>query len=378
VRTGLEVLAAEGFAGLRGKRVGLITNSTGVDRELRPAAELLAQAPGVKLAALFGPEHGLAGSHQAGAEVGDSKDPRTGVVIYSLYGAARRPTPEMLRGIDLLLYDLQDVGARPYTYLSTLRGALEAAAEAGIPLWVLDRPDPSGGLTLDGPVLEPRFESFVGPHPVPLSYGMTPGELAGMLNEERRIGARLQVVRMAGWRRGLRYEETGLPWVAPSPNIPAPATSWVYPGFVLLEGTNLSEGRGTTRPFQLFGAPWLDARKTVEELNRMALPGALFRATEFTPSDSKHRGQRCGAIEVHVTDSRTFLPCAAAVGVLAAVLRVHPGELRFDEPAFDRLAGTDQLRIALLRGDPPERVTASWQSSLEEFRRRRQRYLLYP
>jgi uncharacterized protein YbbC (DUF1343 family) len=376
VATGLDVLAAQGFAPLRGKRVGLITNASGVDRLLRPGSELMAAA-GVQVAALFAPEHGFLGAQQAGEAVGDARDPVTGATVYSLYGADKRPTRTMLRGIDVLVYDIQDVGARTYTYLSTLRGALEAAAEAGIEVWVLDRPDPLGGIDVDGPVLVPRFESFVGPHTIPLRYGMTPGEFARMVNAERSIGARLRVVEMKGWRRGMSFEDAGLSWVAPSPNIPTPDTCLLFPGLVLVEGTNLSEGRGTTRPFKLIGAPWLDGRKAAAALNALGLDGVAFRAASFTPTDSKHRGTVCGAIEVHVTDPARFRAPLAAAAVIAAVRRLHPGDLKIAAAGFDRLAGTDALRQAILRGDPPAAIAASWSKPLEEFTKRRAKYLIY-
>ncbi len=362
---------------MKGKRVGLITNSAGVDSRLRPTAQLLAGADGVQFAALFAPEHGLAGSLAAGERVEDRRDPVTGVPVHSLYGKTRRPTAEMLRGIDVLIYDLQDVGARPYTYLSTLVGALESARAAGIELWVLDRPDPLGGRAIDGPVLDRKFESFVGPHAVPLRHAMTPGEFARLVNEERGIGARLRVVAMEGWRRGMAWEETGLPWVAPSPNIPTPATCHVYPGFVLIEGTNLSEGRGTTRPFHLFGAPWLDGRAVAEWLNLSGLAGVAFRAVEFTPTDSKHRGALCGGVEVHVLDPAAFRAAAAVVEVLRAVMARHPAEFKFLPESFDRLAGSDALRRALEEKARPEAITGSWAPGQEDFLRRRARFLLY-
>ncbi len=377
VLTGLEVLRSRGFADLRGKRVGLVTNGSGVDRELRSTADLLAGADGVELKAIFAPEHGFRGALEAGAQVADQLDPATGVPVHSLYGAVRSPTPEMLQGIDVLVYDIQDVGARTYTYLSTLRGCLEAAAEKGIEAWVLDRPDPLGGAATEGPVLEERFESFVGPHTIPLRYGMTAGEFARMVNEERRIGARLRVVPLRGWRRGMTFAESGLPWVPPSPNIPTADTCLLFPGFVLLEGTNLSEGRGTTRPFKLFGAPWLDARSAARELSRLDLPGVHFRATEFTPSDSKHRGAVCGAVEVHVTDPSAFRAGLTAVAVLSVVHRLHPEKLELKDAAFDRLAGGEALRRAILRGDPPKEIAASWSAGLAAFEKRRQAYLIY-
>ena len=377
VLPGIDVLIGEGFPGLQGRRLGLITNASGVDSRLRPTSEILAAVPGLKLVAIFAPEHGVQGALQAGMEVGDLKDPVTGAAVHSLYGSVKKPTGKMLEGIDLLIYDIQDVGARPYTYLSTLRGALEAAAEAGIEIWVLDRPDPLGGQILDGPVLSRDAESFVGPHEVPLRHGLTPGEFARMMNAERGIGARLKVVALKGWKRGMAWRATGLSWVAPSPNIPTPESCLLFPGFVLLEGTNLSEGRGTTRPFQLFGAPWLDARRCAAELNRLGLEGVIFRATEFIPSDSKHRGKACGAVEVHVRDPGRFRACAAAVAAISVVRRLHPRELRIEAGTFDRLSGGNGLRLALERGDAPLKIAASWTPALADFRTRRGPHLLY-
>jgi len=374
VRTGLDVLAMERFGTVGGK-VGLITNQSGVDRQLRSSADLLSHRG--LLQVLFAPEHGLSGAQEAGEVVGDGGRSPFGVPVYSLYGKVKKPTPEMLRGVDLLIYDIQDVGSRTYTYLSTLRGALEVAAEMGIEIWVLDRPDPLGGRMLDGPVLGERYESFVGPHTVPLCYGMTPGELARMLNAERKIGARLRVVPLDGWRRGMTFEDTGLPWVAPSPNIPTADTCPIYCGFVLLEGTNLSEGRGTTRPFKLLGAPWLDARKLAEGLNRKGIPGARFRPTEFTPTFSKYEGELCRGVEVHVTDVRRFKAPEAVVAVLAAVRRLHPDKFRIRASSFDRLAGGDDLRLALERGDEVGLIVSGWKGPLEEFKKRRQAFLLY-
>jgi uncharacterized protein YbbC (DUF1343 family) len=377
-RTGLDVLQAEGFTRLRGKRVGVITNPTGSDRSLRSLPDLLAGADGVKLAAIFGPEHGAAGAAAAGDAVGHAVDPRTGVPVHSLYGSVRRPTRAMLEGIDLLLFDIQDVGVRTYTYLATLAEALAASAEAGIPLWVLDRPVPLFGDIVEGPVLEPGRESFVGPHRVPLRHGLTPGEFARMVNEERRLGAQLEVVALEGWRRDVPYEAFGLVWIGPSPNIPTLDTAFVYAGMVLLEGTNLSEGRGTARPFHLAGAPWVDADRVADELRGLDLPGCAFRAARFVPTASKHAGVECAGIDLHVTDRRAFRPVAAAVALLLAVKRAHPDRLEIRRDTFDRLAGTAALREAIEAGASLEEITARWTTSLEEYARRRARFLLYP
>jgi uncharacterized protein YbbC (DUF1343 family) len=376
-RTGLEVLEADGFAALRGKRVALVTNPTGVNRRLESAIDLLAQAPAVELAAVFGPEHGARGAAQAGVKVADARDPRTGVPVHSLYGSVRRPTAAMLEGIDVILFDIQDIGVRTYTYLATLLEVLEAAAEHDIELWVLDRPVPLGGTRCEGPMLDPDLESFVGPHSLPLRHGLTAGEFARLAVAERGIGARLQVVRMQGYRRGMRFEETGLAWVAPSPNIPTPAAALVYAGTVLIEGTNLSEGRGTTRPFQLIGAPWLDGFRLAAELNALGLAGVRFREARFTPAASKFAGEECGGIEIHVTGAAVYEPVAAAVVLIETVRRLHPEELRFRAETFDRLAGTRALREAIESGIGFRDIAAGWEKALGEYRERRAVHLLY-
>jgi uncharacterized protein YbbC (DUF1343 family) len=376
--SGLDRLVEEGFASLRGKQVGVVTNQSGVDRRLRHIADLLRAAPGVRLQALFGPEHGVRGMAQAGAAVADALDPQTGVPVYSLYGERRKPICEQLRGLDCLLFDLQDVGVRTYTYLSTLVLCLEAAAECGVEIWVLDRPNPLGGVRVEGPVLEKAQESFVGCHPLPLRHGLTIGEFARLVNEERGIGARLRVVPLSGWRREPALSGAAGPWVAPSPNLPAPMSALLYAGFVLLEGTSLSEGRGTTRPFQLFGAPWLDAAAMVRALEAMDLPGGRFRATGFVPTFSKHQGEACQAVEVHVEDPEAFRPVLTACAALAAAARLHPGDFTFHAATFDRLAGTARLRESLMAGEDPRALERQWESGLEDYRRRVGPFLIYP
>ncbi len=377
VRTGLEVLASTGFAGLEGKRVGVVVNPTSVSSGLQPLPDLLRLAPGTQLAAIFGPEHGASGSAAAGEKIADSKDGDSGVPVYSLYGDTRRPTKAMLDGLDVLLFDLQDIGVRTYTYLSTLVEVLIAAREQGIEVWVLDRPNPLGGEIVDGPMLEPGQESFVGAHTIPLRHGLTLGELALLVNEERSIGASLRVVKVEGWSRGQLAGETGLPWVPPSPNIPSGETALLYSGFVLVEGTSLSEGRGTAQPFHLAGAPWLDARRLSAALNALSLPGCIFRAMEMTPTSSKHQGQPCQAVQTHVTDPRFFSSARAAVALLWQARRLHPKELTFRSEFFDRLAGTPHLREAIEAETPLDEIFASWEPGLEEFRKRRERYLIY-
>lgn len=381
VRPGLDVLLAERLDLVQGKRVGLITNPTGVRADLTGGIDALHAQAGVKLAALFGPEHGVRGQAQAGEAVQSGTDPRTGVPAYSLYGNVRQPTAEMLRGIDILLFDIQDVGARFYTYIWTMALAMQAAAKHGVPFVVLDRPNPIAGIAVEGPVLERRFESFVGMYPIPVRHGMTAGELARLFNAEYGIGAELTVVPAQGWRRELWFDQTGLPWIMPSPNMPALETATVYPGTCFVEGTSLSEGRGTTRPFELIGAPWIDPYTLADDLNARGLPGVRFRPVYFAPTFSKHAGQTCGGVQLHVIDRQAFRPVAAGVHLLDAARRRWREHFQWQQSgssfSIDRLAGTDALRLALDRGVPPGEIVASWEEGVRGFLQLRQKYLLY-
>lgn len=382
---GIEVLLRERAGDLKGKRIGLVTNMTGVDRALRSDIDLLAARRDVQLVALFGPEHGVRGDVQAGGHVDSSRDAATGLPVHSLYGEHREPTPEMLRGIDLLLFDIQDVGARFYTYPYTLANVMRAARRDGIPVWVLDRPNPVGGLKVEGPVLEPAQSSFIGMFPIPVRHGMTIGELARLFNGEFGIGADLTVVPMRGWRRGDAEPGGAMPWVPPSPNMPTRDTALVYLGTALLEGTNVSEGRGTTRPFETIGAPFVDARRLADALNALELPGVRFRPTSFTPSFSKHEGKACGGVQVHVTDREAFLPFRTGLAVVKALHDLYPDAFRFQSDApgatpgfFDKLAGNTWLRQAIERGDTLDAMQGRWQPELRRFEVVRARYLLYP
>lgn len=383
VRYGLDRLLCEGLPLLQGKRIGLITNHTGVDQRLRSNIDLLYHHPDFQLAALYGPEHGVRGSAAAGEHVVSYTDPRTGLPVYSLYGETQRPSAEVLEGVDALIFDIADCGSRYYTYPNTMAYCMQAAAEKGIPFVVLDRPNPANGLRVEGNILQPGFESLVGLYPIPMRHGLTIGELAKLFNEEYGIGCDLHVVPMEGWTREMWWDQTGNPWVMPSPNAPTAEFAVVYPGTCLFEGTNLSEGRGTTKPLQIIGAPWIEAQDLADELNALGLAGVLFRSTYFTPTFSKHQGQLCAGVEVHVTDRETFDPIRTALEMIAAVRRLVPEQFAWREPdhrgkrSFDLLSGTDQLRHDLDRGKSPTEIISSWQDELNAFKEVRKKYLLY-
>jgi uncharacterized protein YbbC (DUF1343 family) len=377
------------FRPLRGLRVGLVCNPTAVDRRLRHAADLLHAAPGVTLAMLFGPEHGVRGDAQYMAAVGDERDRRTGVPARSLYGtavASLRPRPADLAGLDALVFDVQDVGSRYYTYQATMMLCLEAAAAAGLRFFVLDRPNPIGGLLVEGPALRPGFESFCGLHDLAVRHGMTVGELAALFQAERGLDVELTVIPCRGWSRGAGARETGLPWVFPSPNMPTPETALVYPGMCLLEGTNLSEGRGTTRPFELFGAPWLDPDRLVEELSAARLPGARFRPASFVTTWDKHAGARCHGAELHVEDPAAFRPFRTGVAAVAAARdqaperfawRTEAYEFVDGVPAFDLLCGSAREREAIEAGRGARALWPAWAAEERAFARRRRAFLRY-
>lgn len=379
---GIEVLLGEYRALLNGKRIGLVTNMTGVDRQLRSDVDLLFAQSDWQLVALFGPEHGVRGDAQAGEHVELMQDELTALPIYSLYGSTREPSDKMLAGLDLLIFDIQDVGARFYTYPYTLAGVMLAAKRANVAVLVLDRPNPIGGEQIEGPLLEPGFASFVGMYPIPLRHGMTIGELALLFNHEYGIGAQVQVVPMRGWQRGADAAmlHARLPWVPPSPNMPTPDTALVYPGTGLLEGTNVSEGRGTTRPFENVGAPFVDPMQLAQHMNALQLPGVHFRPMRFTPSFSKYAGQSCGGVQLHVRDKKVFKPVRTGIALLQAMRALYPQQFAFEPgepPFFDRLAGNQWLREAIENQRPLSEIEERWQSQLAEFKRTRARYLLY-
>jgi len=386
VLSGLDVLLGRLRTLLGGQSVGLLCHPASVTADLTPAAEALMRVKGMKLRRLFAPEHGITGAAQDLVLVGHEKDSLTGLPVMSLYGRRLDPDPRALHGLDALVVDLQDVGARYYTYNWTMALAMKAAARVHLPVIVLDRPNPLGGERLEGNWPEAGWSSFVGLYPLPIRHGMTMGELAGYLNNKHELGCDLTVVPMLGWRRGMAWEDTGLPWVAPSPNMPTPDTARVYPGGCLVEGTNLSEGRGTTRPFEWIGAPYLDGPRLARALERRGLPGVRFRPVGFEPAFHKWKSQRCGGVQVHVTDAARFKPFATYLALIAEARRQAPRHFRWRRPPYefervrlpmDLLCGGPAIRRALERGVPLARLETSWRPDLVRFARERRPYLLY-
>lgn len=380
VRTGLDNVAdAQGL--FKDKRIGIIANHTSYNGQGTYIVDIFRQMPGVRVVALFSPEHGLRGTEEAGVKVDSQTDPASGLPIYSLYGQTPKPMPQMLADVDVLVFDIQDVGARFYTYLYTMSLAMEAAAEAGKRFVVLDRPDPIDGVQIEGPVLDPKFASFVGLHPIPVRYGQTVGELATMIDGEgwlaKGVKADLTVVPMTGWRRGLWYDQTGLPFIKPSPNMPDLETAAVYPGLCLLEGTNVSEGRGTPMPFRQFGAPWMDAKKLRDRLAELHLSGVIFATAAFTPTASKHKGQLCHAVTLTVTDRGKLEPFWTGVQIVNAIYRLHSDKFEWLPDHFDHLCGTDAIRKAIVAGSSLDDLKKRWLAECETFDQTRRKYLQY-
>jgi uncharacterized protein YbbC (DUF1343 family) len=380
VRTGLDNvgLHKELFAG---QRVGLIANHTSCNRAGRHIVDVFRELDGVRVVALFSPEHGLRGTEEAGRNIGDQVDPVSGLPVHSLYGRTNKPTPQMLADVDVLAFDIQDVGARFYTYLYTMSLAMEAAAESGKRFVVLDRPNPINGVQVEGPILEPRLASFVGLYPIPVRYGLTIGELARMANGEgwlaKGIKADLTVVPMTGWQRRMWYDETGLRFIKPSPNMPDIETAALYPGLCLLEGTNVSEGRGTPKPFRQFGAPWIDPNALAARLNALALPGVRFVPTSFTPTSSKYQNQRCWGVEILLTDRDRLEPFWTGVQIINELCRSYPANFEWRASHFDRLCGTASIREAITTQKPLQPLKAAWAAECEVFDQTRQAYFLY-
>lgn len=403
VKPGVEVLLEKRLDLVRGKRAGLITNPSGVNRNLRPTAGLLKQHPEVNLVALYGPEHGIRGNAQAGEYVPFYFDDKYQLPVFSLYGQSFKPDPGMLNNIDeymrsfdtvaagkvpekamvenieVMIFDIQDVGTRVYTYIATMAQAMEACADLGIEFIVLDRPNPINGLVMEGAVLKyPDYSSFVGLYPIPQRHGMTVGELARLFNDRfLKNKVKLTVVPMEGWKRELWFDQTGLPWVMPSPNMPTPETAAVYPGQVYLEGTNVSEGRGTTRPFELFGAPWIDGYDLTERLNKLNLPGVIFREAWFTPSFSKYRAELCGGCQLHVTDRLAYRPFLTALWIIATIRSLYPDKFAFYPDYFDKIMGNSWIRLSLESGRSPQEIVRELETGLKEFEVLRRPYLLY-
>ncbi|MDP9741296.1 UNVERIFIED_ORG: uncharacterized protein YbbC (DUF1343 family) [Bacillus sp. B2I3] len=378
ISPGIEVLLKEEKNVLSGKKVGLITNPTGIDSKLTSIVDLLHDDPNINLTALFGPEHGVRGDAQAGASVEYYIDEKTGLPVYSLYGKTKKPTPEMLKDVEVLVFDIQDVGTRYYTYIYTMAYAMEAAKENDIPFIVLDRPNPQGGESVDGPVLEPEFSSFVGLYPIPLKHGMTVGELATLFNKEFKIGADLKVIKMKGWKRDMDYDDTGLPFVLPSPNMPTVSTTFVYPATGLIEGTNVSEGRGTTKPFELIGAPYINSDELAGKLNALRLPGVKFRAASFTPTFSKHAGKLSHGVEIYITDREEFKAVPTGLHIIKTIQDLYPGDFEFlAANNFNLLIGNGWIMSRIKEGSTVNEILKEYQVKQDAFKKVRKNYLLY-
>jgi uncharacterized protein YbbC (DUF1343 family) len=387
VSLGIDRLLDTDRALVAGTRIGLVCNPASVDASFRHTADRLAADTDLTLAALFGPQHGFRSNLQDNmVESPHASDRRRRIPIYSLYSETREPTAEMLRDLDVLVVDLPDVGTRVYTFVYTMANCMRAAARHGVRVVVCDRPNPIGGEAVEGSLLREPWTSFVGQFPIPLRHGMTIGELARLFNDEFGIGCALDVVPLDGWRRGMYLDATGQPWIIPSPNLPTLDSAIVYPGAVLIEGTMLSEGRGTTRPFELIGAPWIDGERLAEAMNARGLPGVHFRAAFFEPTFQKHARQTCGGCQIHVTDRVAFEPVRTAVELIAEFRREDPKQYAWRQPPYeyehdkepiDILYGSDQLRRTLDSGGDVTALVASWGADQDAFRRLRQPFLMY-
>ena len=360
----------------KGKRVGLITNQTGIASDFRTTVDILREK--TNLVALYAPEHGVWGDKPAGAGIGTYIDQRTGLTVYSLYGKTKKPTPEMLANIDVLAYDIQDVGARPYTYMYTMAYAMQSCKEQGKTFVVFDRPNPLGGREVEGNLVEPGYESFIGMYPIPQRYGLTIGEIARLFNDYFGIGCNLVVVPMRGWKRDMYFSDTGLPWVMPSPNIPTPETALLYNATGIFGGTNVSEGVGTTRPFEYVGAPWIDPFAFAARMNALNLPGVYFRPAYFTPAFFRYQGQVCGGVQIHVTDRRAFRPVRTGLSLLYTVRRLSGDKFQFTpgrpRPNIDLVTGCSYIREGSLS---LEEVISRWDREAAKFKEMSQKYYLY-
>ena len=374
VLTGIDVLERDGFKQLVGMKIGLVTNHTGVDSSGRATIDVLSKTPGVQMVALFSPEHGIRGV--ADEKVSDTKDEQTGLPIYSLYGETRRPTPQQLKALNAIVFDIQDIGSRFYTYTATLGYVREEAAKAHLPLFVLDRPNPIGGVEVEGPVADADHLSFTAYHTVPVRHGMTMGELAEMYNRDRKIGCDLRVIKMEGWRRTMWFDATNLTWINPSPNMRSLTEATLYPGIGLLETTNVSVGRGTDTPFEVFGAPWIEGPKLADYLNRRRIPGLRFLPLKFTPNASVFKDKECNGVNLVITDRARFSPLRMGIEIAVALRRLYPGDWNVDD--YGRLLVNADTLAKVKRGDAPEEIIQSWNAGLTEFKRLRSSVLLYP
>jgi len=380
-RTGLDCVSE--YATLfQGKRVGILANQTACDRQGRFIVDVFQSLERVKVTALYAPEHGLWGTLGAGDEVHTVVHPKFGIPVYSLYGSGESQRTPVLDDVDVLVFDMQDVGARFYTYVSSMALAMKAAARQGVLFVVLDRPNPLGGLRVEGPVLDPAYASFVGLFPVPLVHGLTVGEFARLIQGEGWLGEGLQVdlevVPLTGWQRSMTYAQTGLPFIKPSPNIPDVVTALIYPGTALIEGTNVSEGRGTDLPFQQLGAPWINGPDLARHLNGLGLDGVRFHPVTFTPQSSKHAGQQCSGVRLEITDRNAFSPVACGVNLLTMLHRLHPHQLQWRLPHLDRLCGTDRVRQVIESGISSRILQQEWMGPIALFQEKSSVYRLYP
>ena len=387
ISLGIERLCEERSGLIKGGKIGLVCNQASVDHELNHSADILRGLEGVNLTTLFGPQHGVRGDVQDNmVETPHTVDEETGLPVYSLYSETREPTEEMLKDVDTIVCDLQDVGCRIYTFVYTIANCMRVARRLGKRVVVCDRPNPIGGVALEGNVLQPGSESFVGQYPLPTRHGMTAGELARMFNEHWGIGCELEVVALEGWSRELWFDETDAPWVLPSPNIPTLDSATVFPGTVHLEGTQMSEGRGTTRPFELVGAPYIEPSNFARKLKSEALPAVTFRPTNFLPTFQKHSGVTCGGVQIHVLDRQEFKPVLTGVAIVKTCFDLYREDFRWKEPPyeyvfdrnpFDVISGGENLRLSIERGDTLKELEESWEAGLKAFREVREEFLLY-
>lgn len=387
MKLGLETIFTDHLDLLRGKRVGLIVNPASINQKFEHAADSFFQCSEFNLTTLFGPQHGIRGETQDNMiEWEGFKDSRTNLTVYSLYGKTRVPTEEMLKDVDVLVFDIQDVGTRVYTFIYTMAHAMQACAKYGKEMVVLDRPNPIGGELVEGNILESEFASFVGLFPIAMRHGMTVAELALMFNDAFGIGCKLNVVPMQGWQRSMWWSETNISWILPSPNMPTLDTATVYPGMVVFEGTMVSEGRGTTRPFELIGAPYIDPYKLTEELNKLNLPGVYFRPTYYQPTFHKHVGKLCGGLQLHITDRQTYKSVITAVAILSTIYHLYTDKFEWKQPPYeyvhdklpiDVIFGTDKVRKQIEANLSIDEIENSWSSGVQDFIRLREKYLIY-